>query len=325
MQLQRSKKYSVGKTIGSNTWVHKQYETVFPKKLLRAAKKHLVSFDYTVVKYDSKAEAISFIQSPDFDTADEPIVGDVTRISAEGAVKRIRGDIKNSLIYHHKWLMVKDDYRGFDVGISIARSKTWKAIVGVDSKVSSRIGRLNYWLDEIVPRIVEDDTKRSGKTAMSRNDVSKPTRTLLLAGYVQGSVLHHGCGKALRDSQTLKEIATEYAEFDPTYAPDRSVLSKKYTTVISNYVMNTLPREARSLVWRDLARCTGDSAYITIRQDDIQGEPFKDGILTSKKTFQIFIADVDFVSEAKDFFSEIDVLHKTSSLLMVRCRCPLKS
>jgi hypothetical protein len=320
MHLQRSKKYSIGKTIGSNTWVHKQYETVFPKAVLQEAKKHLPKdFDYTVVKYDSKAEAVSFIQSPDFNSSSEPLVGDVIRISSDGAVKKIRSG-KNPMIYHHKWLMVDDDYRGFDVEQSVIRSSTWKTLIGVNREISSRIGRRNYWLDEIVPKIVEDDTKRSGRTAMTRSAISKPTRTLLLAGYVQGSVLHHGCGKALDDSQTLREIATEYAEFDPTYAPDRSVLGKKYTTIISNYVMNTLPKEARLLVWRDLARCTGGNTFITIRQDDIRGEPFKDGILTSKKTFQVFIPKDDFVMEAKDFFSKVDVLHKTSALLMLKCR-----
>jgi len=155
---------------------------------------------------------------------------------------------------------------------------------------------------------------------MSRSGISRPTKILLKAGYIQGSVLHHGCGKALDDSKKLQELATKYAEYDPTYAPDRSVLNRKYTTVISNYVMNTLPREARSLVWRDLVNCTAGNAYVTIRQDDVQGKPYKGGVLTSKKTFQVFIPDIDFVVEAKDFFNEVDILQRTSSLLMLRCR-----
>jgi len=319
MQLQRSKKYLVGKTIGPNTWVHRQYETVYPKRLLKTAKKHLPKdFDYTVVKYDSKAGAISFIESPDFDTADEPLVGDVIRVNSENVARRIRSG-RNPMIYHHKWLMVKDGYSGFDVEKSISRSKKWKSIIGVDSQVSSRIGRRDYWLSEIVPRIVEDDTKRSGKTAMARSNISRPTRMLLLAGNIQGSVLHHGCGKASDDCNKLKSVTTEYAEFDPTYAPDRSVLDKRYTTVISNYVMNTLPKEVRSLAWRDLARCTGGNTYITVRQDKIKGAPFKDGLLTAKKTFQIVISEKDFVEEAKEVFKEVEVLHKTSSLLMIRC------
>jgi hypothetical protein len=319
MQLKRSKKYSVGKSIGPNTWVHKQYEGVFPKKFLLAAKKSIPKdFDYTVVKYNNKTNAVSFIQSPDFDTASEPLVGNVVRVCGSD-VKSISVS-KNPMIYHHKWLMVQDSYKGFQVEESKDRSAFWKSIVGVNREVSNRIGRRDYWLREVVPKLVSEDTKRSGKTAMSRRAISVPTRLLLSRECIVGSVLHHGCGKATEDSDALKKKATSYAEFDPTYAPDKSVLNRKYTTVISNYVMNTLPKEARACVWRDLARCSKGSVYVTTRQDKVSGKESKGGVITSKGTFQQRISKQEFIEEAESFFGSVEIFSKSGSLLMLRCK-----
>jgi hypothetical protein len=326
----RSKKYSVhgrpiGKTIGYNTWVHRQYEHVFQSVFLVAAKTRIpADFDYAVVKYNSKTHAVSFIESPDFDTADEPLVGSAIRVIPTKKPKLIRASV-NPLIYHHKWLMVDDTYLGFDVQASKQRSIKWKSIVGVNKVVSSRIGRQGYWRKEVVPLLIQKDLERSAKTAMTRKALSRPTRFLLHNDHIKGSVLHHGCGKARDDSYALQRQAIlankTYAEYDPGHAPyDRSILDQKYTTVVSNYVMNTLPKEARLCVWRDLTRCTGKTAYVTIRQDKIKGEPFKDGFLTGKKTFQVYIPEKDFLAEAENHFPLVDVFYKNSSLLMLRCR-----
>ncbi len=55
-------------------------------------------------------------------------------------------------IYHHKWLFVPDDYTGFNVAESKARSEQWIALSGVDR---SRIGRLSFWEQNVVPRLNE--------------------------------------------------------------------------------------------------------------------------------------------------------------------------
>jgi hypothetical protein len=55
-------------------------------------------------------------------------------------------------IYHHKWLFVADDYDGFDVEESKARSDAWLALPEVDK---SRIGRACYWHTHVVPRLDE--------------------------------------------------------------------------------------------------------------------------------------------------------------------------
>ena len=74
------------------------------------------------------------------------------------AVLRHRAAIRRSelsrpadpYIYHHKWLFVDDDYRGFNVEESKVRSQHWIGLGDVDR---SRIGRESYWNEQVIPRL----------------------------------------------------------------------------------------------------------------------------------------------------------------------------
>ncbi len=72
-------------------------------------------------------------------------------MNATGQVQR-RTTPADPYIYHHKWLFVDDDYRGFDVAESKARSVQWIGLGDVDR---SRIGRKSYWENYVVPRLKE--------------------------------------------------------------------------------------------------------------------------------------------------------------------------
>jgi hypothetical protein len=136
-----------GKKVGNCTYVHKQYEDeVIPAKSLKKAKEYLKTifegFTYDCVKYDRKNGNITFQWSPNFDTADEPVVGRCFLIKADGT-SRILPDKSDPQIWHHKWLWVNDDYQGFDVEESKARSKQWEPHVSKEEK--RKIGTLSYW------------------------------------------------------------------------------------------------------------------------------------------------------------------------------------
>ena len=148
-EFQRSKRYGVGKEVGGAVYVQRQYEYVFGDVIAKAKEHLLAAFDYHVVKYDIRTGNVSFIESRDFDTADEPIVGAVVTVKPDGTARR-RSQNADPLIYHHKWLFVRDEYEGFDVAASKRRSRLWTSLDGVDRK---RIGRRSYWEQHVVPRI----------------------------------------------------------------------------------------------------------------------------------------------------------------------------
>jgi hypothetical protein len=147
----RSRRYGVGKEIGYAVYVHRNYEERLGTTI-EWAKRHLPEhYDYDVVKLNQRNDSVSFIQCPGFDAEHEPAITAIIVVNASGQVQR-RATPSDPYIYHHKWLFVPDDYPGFNVAESKARSEKWIALSGVDR---SRIGRLSFWEENVVPRLNE--------------------------------------------------------------------------------------------------------------------------------------------------------------------------
>ena len=137
----RSRQYGVGKEIGGAVYLHRDYADLLGEHVVAARRLLPEGFSYTVIKYNRQRRDVSFIQSPDFDTNPEPTVGRSCLIKPDGKI-RFCEPPADPFIYHHKWLMVDDDYPGFDVEESKRRSAAWSALPGVDRL---RIGRRHYW------------------------------------------------------------------------------------------------------------------------------------------------------------------------------------
>lgn len=106
--------------------------------------KKLLPIEPTIIKWDDKKQAITFINSPDWDSAREPIVGDAYRykLCEYDTSKFIKS---KGQIYHHKWMFVDDDYTGFDIEESKRWSEQWQQALPKDRIVKSRIGYKKYW------------------------------------------------------------------------------------------------------------------------------------------------------------------------------------
>lgn len=109
--------------------------------------------NYEVIKYDSKNHTVSCIESPDWNTSMEPIVGDscITYLDT-GEVKIVKGRKNNPQIYHNKWQFVSEDYAGFDVEEAKHRTEIWNKIPNLDK---SRIGNKNYWVELLTAHNME--------------------------------------------------------------------------------------------------------------------------------------------------------------------------
>lgn len=145
----RSREFGVGKQVGSAVYVHRDFSARLGPVVTRARMLVPEDFVYDVVKYDRRTGVVSFVQCPDFDTQPEPRITAFLVVRPDGTVQR-RTAPADPYIYHHKWLMVADDYGGFDVHQSQRRSASWLALADVDK---SRIGRESYWNAHVVPRL----------------------------------------------------------------------------------------------------------------------------------------------------------------------------
>jgi len=114
-----------GKKVGRQIYVHKNYaDEVLGSKMLGLAqavlKNTMPEFQYNCVMYNGGY--IRFDSAPDFDAAREPHVGRYVSVNLFRARREQIGESNH--IWHHKWLWVKDDYKGFDV----AQSKRWSQL-----------------------------------------------------------------------------------------------------------------------------------------------------------------------------------------------------
>lgn len=105
--------------------------------------------DIEIIKVDIKNNKVSFIKSPDWDTAREPLVGDAYMIDLNEDTPLKKRTVKitksKGQIYHHKWMFVADDYEGFDIEESKRWSEEWQSVIPADRKIKSRIGYKKYW------------------------------------------------------------------------------------------------------------------------------------------------------------------------------------
>lgn len=151
-RLTRCRRIGVGKEIGGCVYIHRSYEHLLPTGIFASAKEVIPpEFEYQVVKFCYTTGNVSFMQCPDFDSAPEPTVGNSWLVKPDGTLKT-RAQARDPEIYHHKWLFVADDYRGFDVAASKCRSQSIMQLQGINRR---RIGRKSYWEEEALPKLQE--------------------------------------------------------------------------------------------------------------------------------------------------------------------------
>ncbi len=141
----------------------------------------------------------------------------------------------------------------------------------------------------------EYDLTMSGKTQVSTTTGTYRKAKAKYFPTLKGNdILDYGAGKGLAS----EELGFDSFEPNPTgWTPkytDPKTITKKYKGIISNAVLNVLPRQVRDAVVLDIGEklSPGGKAFINVRalKGDVDKAknptPFEDGLITSKGTFQ---------------------------------------
>lgn len=139
---QRSSKYGVGKEIGGKIYIHKNYfhKVIDPDIFLKAVNLLPYGFVFNCIMVDKKKNVLRFDEAPDFDTEREPHLGDFIEVNLNTLLIR-KGH--SDFIWHHKWMWVDDDYKGFDVEVSYQWSKKWTGYITHPS------GSKRVWIQQL--------------------------------------------------------------------------------------------------------------------------------------------------------------------------------
>ena len=134
----------VGKRMGSRIYVHRNYAHLVLSEGILAPLFSVglkSGFRFNCVAFDLKdLSCIRLDSAPGFDTDREPLVGDYIWVSTNGVFRR---NYSNA-IWHHKWMWVLDDYKGFDLDESYEWSRTWLSKVEGPAK-----GFRSKWADQL--------------------------------------------------------------------------------------------------------------------------------------------------------------------------------
>jgi hypothetical protein len=172
----RDKEFGVGKRMGDNLYFHISYaEEIIGKRRFAKAKKLAEKafakkwFDVggtldigspeegiQVIKYNKKMNKVSFMFCCDFNRELEPGVTGYICVDLNTESASMRSYKADYPIYHHTWLMVRDDYEGFSeftMELSKKRSEYIEKLINSDlfSLDTSRIGMYSYWECNAIP------------------------------------------------------------------------------------------------------------------------------------------------------------------------------
>lgn len=145
------------KKVGYCKYVHKSNLTELlnsvssleSKTIQKLINQYSTNWNFEVVKYDSKSKKLSLIQSPNWNTANEPTVGDSLVINIDTLKTSIAKMKIHEQIYHQKELFVNENYTGFDVQKAKARTQLWKSKIQNLSQHKTKMGYRWYW-DELL-------------------------------------------------------------------------------------------------------------------------------------------------------------------------------
>ena len=121
-------------------------------------------------------------------------------------------------------------------------------------------------------------------TAKERTSISFPTNWLKKNGLLKGEILDFGCGFGF-DTDQLQKEGYSIVGFDNYYRPEYP--TKRFDTIICNYVLNVLEPEEQAEVLMsvsELLKPTGIT-YFTVRRD-LKSEGFRMHFVHKQPTYQ---------------------------------------
>jgi len=313
-----------GKQLPDAVYIHESALHTVPDKLFHLVSKVATALkiqksEWNLLKLYKRDFKISLLFYPNFDTESYPALHtsftiDLQRFSMR---KAEYSKTDNPPILHRKETFVTSDYpkvelfkiitkEAEDIGLfenvrTIGFKKNWERLI--ESK--------GYYLDEVgrlLPRPQKmqtstKETKFSEKiqrhlTAIDRNKLSNPMQIVARHNYLNGemSVLDYGCGKG-DDVRELEAHGIDVSGWDPVHNPEGLLIESDIVNL--GFVLNVIEdKEERDEVLRRAWTYTNKFLIVSVM---IAGEahirqfqPYRDGVVTSRNTFQKYYTQSEF-------------------------------
>ena len=236
-------------------------------------------------------------------------------------------NLKRIIALSKEWLGRKDKKATAEMSIIDRVMKDLEA--GVTGHKALRESALRNRMAQLSKVKTKNLAATSANTAIYRDKAPAPNSWLAEQGLIRGSVFHQGSGRDTFSKQLwLDSGADSVEEHDPNYYPNAEALEGKYDTVVSPYVLNTLPEEYRADAINDIKKTLKPDgiAYIALRtKSSVESAKtkteFEDGWLIRKageQNFQKGYTDELVYEDLAPHFTNIEIIRRTGSDLVVK-------
>jgi len=310
---------SIGKKLPDAIYIHRSALSQLPSELNdflhRIAKALKISDEnWHLVKLFKKQFKISYLAYPEFDTDSYPALTLSTSVDLTTLKHKVT-DYKgsdNPPILHRKETFVNQDYPLYDHFVALTKEGEDAGLyentrtIGFKQSWSRTIKAAGYELVDghIVKSDIESDIERSGidrhKTAIVRHELSQPMKQLAKHGLLEGqlTLFDYGCGRGndLTELQAHGIVATGW---DPIHRPDEDIINADIVNLgfVINVIEDQIERqEALASAWALADKLLVVSVMLGTEAIESQFKPYKDGVITSRNTFQRYYSQSEIKS-----------------------------
>lgn len=275
----------------------------------RLRERHQLGPEFNLLKWGTRELKLSFLSYPTFRVEAHPPLHEAVSIDlASGRVRRVSyAERTNPPILHRKEaflpighpdipvyrrLTEAEEAAGlYEETATIGFRRNWEKLL--QSKGLEIRGHELVQLDPESAEAgggVEAPRIERHRTALSRASLSMPVKTLIDNGILRSgdSFFDYGCGLG-DDVASLEALGYRAHGWDPYYAKSEPKIEADVVNL--GFVLNVIEDPAERVevlvdAWRLARRLLAVSTLITGRENYSQVDPFEDGLVTVRNTFQ---------------------------------------
>jgi DNA phosphorothioation-associated putative methyltransferase len=317
----------VGKQLPDAVYLHRSALEAAPPALSALTQRIALALKipdelWNVIKYGKRDFRITYLNYPQFDSYAYPSLHecftvDLSKLSLR---KADYSSSENPPILHRKETFVLTSHPLLELFESITREgeeaglfentrtigfkKNWEKLIASKGLSLTEAGRLTSKAQIAQPLTTADITDTADieihrhKTAIDRNKLSQPMQILARHAYLNGdySILDYGCGKG-DDLRELEAHGIDVSGWDPVHNPEGNLINSDIVNL--GFVLNVIDDrkerdETLRAAWDYAEKAIIASVMIAGETVVSQFTPFRDGVLTSRNTFQKYYSQGAF-------------------------------